>query len=56
MFYTDMRALVGDKTNELFKTQSNAEIDGRLIKPYDCEYINCSTTNIVEREYTNTTS
>lgn len=25
-----------------------AEIDGRLIKSYEREYINCSTTNIVE--------
>lgn len=53
MFYTDKRAFVGriDKMNELFKTQSNAvaEIDVRLIKPYDYEYINCSTTNIAER-------
>lgn len=52
MFYTDKRAFVGriDKMNELFKTQSNAvaEIDVRLIKPYDHEYINCSTTNIAE--------
>lgn len=52
MFYTDNRAFVGriDKMNELFKTQSNAvaEIDARLIKSYELEYINCSTTNIVE--------
>lgn len=52
MFYTDKRAFVGriDKMNELLKTQSNAvaEIDGRLIKSYENEYINCSTTNIAE--------
>lgn len=52
MFHTDKRAFVGriDKMNELLKTQSNAvaEIDGRLIKSYEFEYINCSTTNIAE--------
>lgn len=49
MFYTYKRAFVGriDKMNELLRTQS-AEIDGRLIKPYEYEYINCSTTNIAE--------